>query len=72
MMDPHSEAEEAEDDEEEAEYDKEEAEEVQSSVKPFQDAGRQGSRNWKERCSSEHVRRDVAASVTLQFGALRM
>ena len=44
------------------------SERLQSSVGPFQDAGRPGGRDWKERSSSEHVRRDVAASVTLLFG----
>ncbi len=31
-----------------------------------------GGKDWKVQCSSDHVRRDVAASVTLLFGALGM
>ena len=42
------------------------SERVRSWLDPIKDAGRPGGWDWKERCSSEHVRRDVPASVTPQ------
>jgi hypothetical protein len=48
------------------------SERKQSSVGPFQDAGWTGGWDRKVCCSGEHVHRDVAASVTLLFGAVGM
>ena len=42
------------------------SEQVRSWLGPVKDAGRPGAWDWKERCSSEHMRRDVLASVTPQ------
>ena len=42
------------------------SEQVRSWLGPVKDVVRPGGWDWKGRCSNEHVRRDVPASVTLQ------
>ena len=42
------------------------SERVRSWLGPVKDAGRPGGWDWNERCSTEHMCRDVPASVTLQ------
>ena len=47
------------------------SERVRSWLGPVKDAGRPGGWDWNERCSTEHVRRDVPASVTLSHASVR-